>query len=69
MALRRPDVWPSGDIALINTVRKVKELDEHPSPSTLSKVAEAWRPFRSVAARMLWHHYLSEKNKGVSKAR
>ena len=69
MALRRPDVWPSGDIALVNTVRKVKELHEYPSPSTLSKIAETWRPFRSVAARMLWHHYLSDKTQGVSEAR
>lgn len=69
MALRRPDVWPSGDIALTNTVRKVKELQKHPSPSTLSIVAEAWRPFRSVAARMLWHHYLSDKTQRVSEAR
>ena len=61
MALRRPDIWPSGDIALTNTVRKVKKLDKYPSPSTLIKVADAWRPFRSVAARMLWHHYLSGK--------
>jgi DNA-3-methyladenine glycosylase II len=66
MALRRPDVWPSGDIALTNTVRKVKKLHKHPSASTLSKVAEAWRPFRSVAARMLWHHYLSVRTQGVS---
>jgi DNA-3-methyladenine glycosylase II len=69
MALRRPDVWPSGDIALTNTVRKVKELHKYPSPSTLSRVAEAWRPFRSVAARMLWQHYLSDKTQGVSQAR
>lgn len=68
MALRRPDVWPSGDIALINTVRKVKRLHEDSSPSTLSRVAETWRPFRSVAARMLWHHYLSHKTQGVSEA-
>jgi DNA-3-methyladenine glycosylase II len=66
MALRRPDVWPSGDIALVNTVRKVKKLHEYPSPSILSKIAETWRPFRSVAARMLWHHYLSDKTQGVS---
>lgn len=66
MALRRPDVWPSGDIALINTVRKLKKLTENPSPSTVFRVAETWRPFRSVAARMLWHHYLSEKTQGVS---
>jgi DNA-3-methyladenine glycosylase II len=69
MALRRPDVWPSGDIALINTVRKVKKLRKHPSPPTLIKVAEAWRPFRSVAARMLWHHYLSSKTPRESEAR
>ena len=64
MALRRPDIWPSGDIALTNTIRKVKELHKYPSPSTLSEVAEMWRPFRSVAARMLWHHYLSGKIQG-----
>lgn len=69
MALRRPDVWPSGDIALINTIRKVKELHKYPSPAKLSRVTEAWRPFRSVAARMLWHHYLSGKTQGVSGAR
>jgi DNA-3-methyladenine glycosylase II len=68
MALRRPDVWPSGDIALINTVRKVKKLHENPSPSILSNVAEAWRPFRSVAARMLWHHYLSDNKKKKCRA-
>lgn len=61
MALRRPDVWPPGDIALINTLREIKSLQANPSPRTLSKITQAWRPFRSVAARMLWHHYLSEK--------
>ena len=63
MALRRPDVWPSGDIALIHSVRRVKRLDEQPSPSALAEVAEAWRPFRSIAARMLWQRYLSERTK------
>ena len=61
MALRRPDVWPPGDIALMNTLKKIKKLQTHPSPAALSAITEAWRPFRSVAARMLWHHYLSEK--------
>jgi DNA-3-methyladenine glycosylase II len=63
MALRRPDVWPSGDVALINTLRKVKSLAVNPSPSQLFAITETWRPFRSVAARMLWHHYLSNKSK------
>ena len=61
MALRRPDVWPPGDVALMNTLRKVKSLQTNPLPSTLSDITDTWRPFRSVAARMLWHHYLSEK--------
>ncbi len=69
MALRRPDVWPSGDIALLNTVRKVKGLKRNPPPSTLAAIAEDWRPFRSVAARMLWHHYLSGKDRNSAAAR
>jgi DNA-3-methyladenine glycosylase II len=66
MALRRPDVWPSGDLALTNTVRKVKKLHECPTPSKISKITETWRPLRSVAARMIWHHYLSDKTPAVS---
>lgn len=61
MALRRPDIWPSGDIALIRTVQRVKGLREQPSRSTLAEIAEQWKPFRSVAARMFWHHYLCNK--------
>lgn len=61
MALRRPDIWPVGDIALERTVREVKRLRAHPSPARMERIAEAWRPHRSVAARMLWHHYLRRK--------
>ena len=61
MALRRPDIWPLGDIALINTLRKVKRLRTRPSAERQGKIAENWRPFRSVAARMLWNHYLSTR--------
>ncbi len=59
MALRRPDIWPSGDIALEKTIHKLKRLKSNSSSERILKVAEQWRPFRSVAARMLWHHYLS----------
>jgi DNA-3-methyladenine glycosylase II len=58
MALGRPDVWPTGDIALERTVRLVKRLRAAPSPERIARIAEVWRPHRSVAARMLWHHYL-----------
>jgi DNA-3-methyladenine glycosylase II len=64
MALRRPDVWPPGDIALARTVRAVKRLRTPPSAERLGRIAEAWRPHRSVAARMLWHHYLRRSRDG-----
>src|SRR5262245_65610542 len=63
IAMRRPDIWPVGDIALQRTVRQVKRLRAAPSPERWAKIAEAWRPYRSVAARMLWHHYLSERDR------
>lgn len=68
MALRRPDIWPDGDIALATAVKKLRKLDERPSFVELVKMAEAWRPYRSVAARMLWQFYLAEKMKPGLKA-
>jgi DNA-3-methyladenine glycosylase II len=61
MALRRPDIWPTGDIALARAVRATKRLRKSPSPARLCRIAEAWRPYRSVAARMLWQSYLAER--------
>lgn len=61
MALRRPDIWPNGDIALASALRSLRNMDTRPSFDELEKVAETWRPFRSVAARMLWHYYLSTR--------
>jgi DNA-3-methyladenine glycosylase II len=61
MALGRADVWPSGDIALAAAAREVKRLGTRPSPEELTQIAERWRPWRAVAARVLWHHYLSTR--------
>jgi DNA-3-methyladenine glycosylase II len=57
--LGRPDAWPSGDLALQLAAREVKRLASRPTPSELDALAEAWRPWRSVAARILWSHYLN----------
>ena len=62
MALGRPDVWPVGDLALVVAVKKVKGLDTRPDPEEFLALGEAWRPWRSVAARLLWHHYLSAED-------
>ncbi|MFN8455851.1 MAG: DNA-3-methyladenine glycosylase 2 family protein [Anaerolineae bacterium] len=61
MALRRPDVFPPNDLALLAALQKLKGLDLRPTPAELAAVAENWRPYRAVAARLLWHFYLSEK--------
>jgi len=61
MALRRPDIWPKGDIALGKSMKKVKRLKKMPSYEEQLRVAEIWRPYRSVAARMLWQHYIKNK--------
>ena len=59
MALRRPDVWPVGDIALATAVKNLKGWQVRPTQPELTEIATAWRPHRATAARMLWHYYLS----------
>jgi DNA-3-methyladenine glycosylase II len=61
MALGRPDIWPAGDLALAVAARRVKRLRTHPSPDRLERLGESWRPWRAVAARLLWHHYLESR--------
>ncbi|TMC01334.1 MAG: DNA-3-methyladenine glycosylase 2 family protein [Chloroflexi bacterium] len=62
-ALRRADVFPAADLALMEAVRDLWKLRARPSPDALARRARAWRPHRAVAARLLWHHYLSERGR------
>ena len=55
--LGRPDIWPAGDIALQEATRAVKGLDQRPPPGEMDQIAEAWRPWRSVGAHLLWLYY------------
>lgn len=63
MALLRPDVMPKGDLALHVAWKKLKDLEHAPDSEEFQQIAERWKPFRAVAARLLWHFYLSEKKK------
>jgi DNA-3-methyladenine glycosylase II len=63
MALRRSNIWPSGDIALASSMRKIKRLRTYPTNEKQIKIAEKWQPYRSVAARMFWQNYLNNKTK------
>jgi len=60
-ALRRPDIWPVGDLALAVAVQEVKRLRVRPAPEKLEKMSVPWRPWRAVAARLFWHAYLCKR--------
>ncbi|WP_340102660.1 DNA-3-methyladenine glycosylase family protein [Rhodohalobacter sp. 8-1] len=60
MALMRPDVWPSGDLALKKSIQKIKSLPDTPSSERCDEIASQWKPLRAVAARIIWHHYLNQ---------
>ncbi len=62
-ALRRPDAWPSGDLALAKAIQEIKGLATPPSSEEVDAIADHWRPWRAVAARILWHHYLSKRGR------
>ncbi len=61
MALRRPDVWPVGDLALATAMHEVLALPARPDAGTQEALAARWAPWRSVAARLLWHYYLTTR--------
>ena len=56
-ALGRPDIWPAADLAVQEALKRLKRLRKRPTPERMRKLAEPWRPYRSAAARFLWHYY------------
>ena len=54
-SLGRPDVWPADDLGLMVGMERVKRLNERPDAKRMRRLAEPWRPWRSAAARLLWH--------------
>ncbi len=63
MVLLRPDVWPRGDLALTRAAADVLGREPQPSQDELAELAEGWRPWRSVAARLLWSRYLVDRGR------
>lgn len=58
MALGRRDIWPDGDLALAVAMRRAKGLLVLPDAAAQRAIAEPWRPWRAIGARLLWHAYL-----------
>ncbi len=63
MALGRPDVWPPGDLGLHKSIAEVHGLTSVPTSDEAATFAQRWSPWRAVAARLLWHSYLSRRAK------
>jgi DNA-3-methyladenine glycosylase II len=53
----RPDIWPAGDLAVQESVRRIMGHDERPAEKATREIGENWRPYRGAAAIFAWHHY------------
>ena len=60
-ALQRTDLFPLGDIALVNSLKEVKQLHQHITKVEMLQIAESWRPYRTIAAMILWHAYIKKR--------
>ena len=57
--LQRADIFPIGDLAAVNAVKRIKELPASTTKEEIVAIAENWQPYRTVATMLLWHFYLS----------
>ena len=62
MVLHRCDLFPLGDIALINSMKKVKALPKTATREEIEHIASRWKPYRTIAAFLLWHAYINDRN-------
>jgi DNA-3-methyladenine glycosylase II len=65
-ALQRTDLFPLGDIALVNSLKEIKQLSHSITKDEMLAVAEPWRPYRTIAAMILWHAYIKKRNIRIS---
>lgn len=62
MVLHRNDLFPGGDLALMQSVRHIKKLAPHSTRDEILALSESWRPYRTMAAFIFWHAYIRRKN-------
>jgi len=60
-ALQRTDLFPLGDIALVNSLKETKQLHPHITKEEMIVIAEPWRPYRTIASMILWHAYIQKR--------
>ena len=60
-ALQRTDLFPLGDIALVNSLKEIKKLGPKISKEEMLLIAEPWTPYRTIASMILWHAYIQKR--------
>jgi DNA-3-methyladenine glycosylase II len=65
--LQHADVFPIGDLAAVNALKRVKNLPKDTAKEELLLITEQWKPYRTVAAMILWHYYLSQRTSASPK--
>ena len=58
-ALHRADIFPIGDLAAVNALKRVKNLPKETPVDQILEITNQWQPYRTIAAKLLWHYYLS----------
>jgi len=66
-ALHRADIFPIGDLAAVNALKRVKNLPAETAKEDLLAIIDTWQPYRTIAAKILWHYYLSTPRPSVIK--
>ncbi len=59
--LHRADVFPIGDLAAVNALKKIKNLPPSVTREDILLIAQSWKPYRTPATMLLWHFYLEER--------
>ena len=62
MALHRCNLFPIGDIALIKSIKEVKQLPPNTTKDDILQLVTAWQPYRTIAAYLLWWFYINKRN-------
>jgi DNA-3-methyladenine glycosylase II len=60
-ALQRTDIFPTGDLAMINAFKEIKKLEAGISKEEILALSESWKPHRSIGTMLLWHYYIQKR--------
>lgn len=60
-ALQRTDIFPVGDLAMINAFKEIKQADKLLTRDNIILLSEQWKPHRSIATMLLWHYYIQKR--------